>query len=81
VRDYFPAALEAYQDLDAPDTLELLAKAPSPAAAAKLTTAQVAAALTGPAAHSRGVSACEGNGQERGPAHEVTRPALRSLTR
>ena len=26
---YFPAALEAYDDLDAPDTLELLGKAPS----------------------------------------------------
>ena len=27
--DYFPAALEAYDDLDAPDALELLARAPS----------------------------------------------------
>jgi Transposase/Transposase IS116/IS110/IS902 family len=45
LRDYFPAALEAYQDLDAPDTLELLARAPDPATAAKLTTAQVSAAL------------------------------------
>jgi Transposase/Transposase IS116/IS110/IS902 family len=45
LRDYFPAALEAYQDLDAPDALELLARAPDPAAAAKLTTAQVSAAL------------------------------------
>jgi transposase len=45
LRDYFPAALEAYQDLTAPDTLELLAKAPDPASAARLTTAQVSAAL------------------------------------
>jgi len=45
LRDYFPAALEAYQDLDAPDTLELLARAPDPASAAKLTTAQLSAAL------------------------------------
>jgi transposase/transposase IS116/IS110/IS902 family protein len=45
LRDYFPAALDAYQDLDAPDTLELLARAPDPAAAARLTTAQVSAAL------------------------------------
>src|SRR5439155_19936076 len=29
--EYFPAALEAYDDLDAPDTLELLGKAPEPA--------------------------------------------------
>jgi transposase len=42
---YFPAALEAFEDLDAPDTLELLAKAPEPARAAKLTRAQVSAAL------------------------------------
>jgi transposase len=45
LRDFFPAALEAFQDLDAPDTLELLARAPDPASAAKLTTAQVSAAL------------------------------------
>jgi transposase len=45
LRDYFPAALEAFEDLDAPDTLELLAKATDPASAAKLTTAQISAAL------------------------------------
>lgn len=47
LRDYFPAALEAYKDLGltAADTLELLAKAPDPAAAARLTTAQISAAL------------------------------------
>jgi len=45
LREYFPAALEAFDDLDAPDTLELLAKAPGPARAAKLTCAQVSAAL------------------------------------
>jgi Transposase/Transposase IS116/IS110/IS902 family len=44
--DYFPAALEAFgEDLDAADALELLAKAPDPASAARLTTAQVSAAL------------------------------------
>jgi transposase len=45
LRDYFPAALEAFEDLDAADTLELLARAPDPASAARLTTAQVSAAL------------------------------------
>ena len=45
LRDYFPAALAAFDDLDAPDTLELLAKAPDPAAAARLSRAQIAAAL------------------------------------
>ena len=45
LREYFPAALEAFEDLDAPDALELLARAPDPARAARLTRAQVAAAL------------------------------------
>jgi transposase len=45
LRDYFPAALAAFEDLDAPDTLELLAKAPDPESAAKLTLAQISAAL------------------------------------
>ena len=46
LRDYFPAALEAFgEDLDAPDALELLAKAPDPDRARRLTRAQVAAAL------------------------------------
>jgi hypothetical protein len=45
LREYFPAALEAFGDLDAPGALELLGKAPDPARAAKLTRAQVSAAL------------------------------------
>ena len=39
LREYFPAALEAFEDLDAPDALELLGKAPEPARAARLTRA------------------------------------------
>jgi Transposase/Transposase IS116/IS110/IS902 family len=42
---YFPAALDAFADLDAPDALELLARAPDPARARKLTRAQVSAAM------------------------------------
>jgi hypothetical protein len=45
LREYFPAALEAFEDLDAADTLELLAKAPDPGSAAQLSTAQISAAL------------------------------------
>ena len=45
LREYFPAALEAFDDLDAPDALELLGKAPDPGRARKLTRAQVSAAL------------------------------------
>jgi len=45
LREYFPAALEAFEDLAAPDALELPGKAPDPARAARLTRAQVSAAL------------------------------------
>ena len=45
LREYFPAALEAFGDLAAADTLELLATAPAPASAARLTTGQITAAL------------------------------------
>ena len=47
LREYFPAALDAYAGLTlaGPDTLELLGKAPDPASAARLTVAQVTAAL------------------------------------
>ena len=58
LQDYFPAALEAFEDLDAPDTLELLARAPDPASAARLTTAQISAALK--RARRRGIAAKAG---------------------
>jgi transposase len=45
LREFFPAALQAFDDLTAADALELLAKAPDPDAAARLTIAQVSAAL------------------------------------
>jgi Transposase/Transposase IS116/IS110/IS902 family len=45
LREYFPAALAAFADLDAPDALELLARAPDPHSAARLTKAQITAAL------------------------------------
>lgn len=47
LREYFPAALQAFDDLDAVDTLKLLTKAPDPASAAKLTRNQIRAALKG----------------------------------
>jgi hypothetical protein len=52
LREYFPAALEAFEDLDATDTLLLLAKAPDPVAAARLSIGQISAALK--RAHRRG---------------------------
>ena len=47
LREFFPAALAAYADLGltGADTLELLTRAPDPAAAAKLTAAQISTAL------------------------------------
>jgi transposase len=45
LREFFPAALAAFDDLAAVDTLELLGMAPDPASAARLTTAQITAAL------------------------------------
>ena len=47
LREYFPAALAAYAPLTlaGPDALELLARAPDPASAAKLTVTQITAAL------------------------------------
>jgi hypothetical protein len=47
LREFFPAALTAYADLGltGTDTLELLTRAPAPAAAAKLTAAQISSAL------------------------------------
>jgi transposase len=45
LREYFPGALEAFEDLHAPDTLELLAKAPDPASAARLSISQISASL------------------------------------
>ncbi|MET7313796.1 IS110 family transposase [Streptomyces sp. NPDC005571] len=48
LREYFPAALAAFADLTltSTDALELLVKAPTPAAAEKLTRTQITAVLT-----------------------------------
>ena len=45
LREYFPAALVAFEDLDAPDALELLGKAPEPDQAARLSATVIIAAL------------------------------------
>ena len=42
LREFFPAALKAYNELDAADTLQLLRLAPDPDQAARLTKRQVA---------------------------------------
>src|SRR3954447_20536899 len=45
LREYFPVALQAFPDLDAPDALELLDRAPAPDQAARLSRATLTAAL------------------------------------
>jgi len=45
LREYFPAALLAFEDLDAPDALELLGRAPEPDQAARLSKTAIGAAL------------------------------------
>jgi hypothetical protein len=55
LREYFPAALNAYADLTltSTDALELLIKAPTPAAGAKLTRTQITAVLAHARRHNR----------------------------
>jgi transposase len=45
LREYFPAALHAFPDLDAPDALEILGRAPDPDQAARLSRASIVAVL------------------------------------
>jgi hypothetical protein len=45
LRDFFPAALAAFDDLTAPDALQLLGAAPDPTSAARLTKGRITAAL------------------------------------
>jgi len=59
LREYFPAALSAYADLQltSTDALELLIKAPTPAAGAKLTRTQITAVLSRHRRHHRDAKA------------------------
>ena len=45
LREYFPAALLAFEDLDAPEALELLGRAPEPDQAARLSLTVITATL------------------------------------
>ncbi|MEU4393628.1 IS110 family transposase [Kribbella sp. NPDC023855] len=74
LREYFPAALEAFDDLDAADTLELLAKAPDPVSAARLTTTQITAALK--RARRRGIDAKTARIQAVLRAEQLDQPAI-----
>ena len=77
LRDFFPAALKAFPDLDAPDALELLATAPDPDGAARLSRARIAAALR--RANRRNVEARAGEIRQILRAEELRRaPAVQA---
>lgn len=59
LREYFPAALNAFSDLSltSTDAMELLVKAPTPQAAAKLTRTQITAVLARHRRHNRSAKA------------------------
>ncbi len=73
LREYFPTALAAFEDLDAGDTLELLSKAPDPASAARLSISQISAALK--RAHRRDIAAKAPAIQAALRAEQLVRPA------
>lgn len=73
LREYFPAALTAFDNLAAPDTLALLRKAPDPDRAARLTTAQITAELA--RAHRRGDRTTKGHPHPRCDAGTVAAAA------
>jgi transposase len=74
LREFFPAALRAFADLDAPDALELLARAPDPDRASDLSRSKNAAALT--RAHRRGVDAKAAELQAILRAGELRQPPI-----
>ena len=73
LREFFPAALEAFPDLTAPDALELLAAAPDPDRAARLSRSKIAAALR--RARRREVAATAGQVQAAVRSAQLTQPA------
>ena len=80
LREFFPAALDAFDDLTASDALELLARAPDPDRAARLSRSQIAAALR--RANRRDINAkpppCSNN---FAPRNCVSRPPCRPRSR
>ena len=79
LREFFPAALEAYDDLAAPDVLELLTKAPDPDSAARLTRPQITAALTRARRRNRDAKTTSIMAALR-TEHHIQAPATRPLT-
>ena len=78
LRDFFPAALEAFPDLDAPDALELLAKAPDPDQRRPADHGQITAALR--RANRRDVEA-KADRSSADPARRAAAPAAGGAVR
>jgi hypothetical protein len=72
LQEFFPAAVAAFPDLTAADALELLAAAPDPDSAARLSHGQIVAALK--RASRRGVQAKAGQIQRVLRAEQLTQP-------
>lgn len=72
LREFFPAAMRAFEELDAPEALQLLALAPDPDTAARLSRAKVVRALT--AANRRDVTTRAETIREVLTAPELRRP-------
>ena len=73
LREFFPAAMRAFEELDAPEALQLLALAPDPDTAALLSRAKIVRALT--AANRRDVTTRAETIREMLTAPELRRPA------
>jgi transposase len=74
LREFFPAALDAFDDLTASDALELLARAPDPDRAARLSRSQIAAALR--RANRRHIDAKAAAVQQQLRADQLRQPAV-----
>jgi transposase len=74
LREYFPAALAAFDDLDAPEALDLLGRAPDPDAAARLSLSQIRAVLRRAGRRDIDVKAARVHAVLR--AEELGRPAV-----
>lgn len=72
LREFFPAAMRAFEELDTPEALQLLALAPDPDTAARLSRAKVVRALT--AANRRDVTTRAETIREVLTAPELRRP-------
>jgi hypothetical protein len=77
LREFFPAALDAFEELAAPDTLQLLGRAPDPDRAGRLSVAQISAALR--RAHRRDIAAKAARIQQLFRAPQLRQPATVQL--